>query len=207
MVGDKLPNACAADVVVADFDNGIKLAASVEQLAPVMIVSEEDGEAATREAFESGVSGYLQSCSSIDSIVNGVRIIANGGVVIDPVVASRVMSDLNAERLTKRELAVLSLLVQGMTDKAIATRLGNAVGTIKCHLKQLRGKLKASSRSEAIVIAQRRGLLPREFQRRRVPSVSPAQFKLKRPTAGAKSLGPLPVVSRRTAAPGQHAEL
>lgn len=165
IVGSRFPNPCTADVVVADFDNGVRLATSAEQTPPVMIVSEEDGEAATRKALESGVCGYLLSCTPIETIVSGVRMIVNGGVVIDPFVASRVMNNLNAERLTKRELAVLGLLVQGLTDKAIALRLGNAVGTIKCHLKNLRGKLKASSRTEAIIIAQRRGLLPSELLR------------------------------------------
>lgn len=172
-VGDTLPLARTASIVIADFDNGVKLAATAGQLPPVMIVSEEDGEAATREALASGVCGYLLSHSPIDAIVNGVRIVVNGGVVIDPFVAARVLSNLNAERLTKRELAILGLLVQGLTDKAIATRLGNAVGTVKCHLKHLRSKLKAGSRTEAILIAQRRGLLPRETPRRRVSPVSP----------------------------------
>ena len=170
--GDTLPVARTANIVIADFDNGVKLAATAGRVPPVMIVSEEDGESATREALESGVFGYLLCRSPIESVVNGARIIVNGGVVIDPFVASRVLNSLNAERLTKRELTVLSMLVEGLTDKAIASRLGNAVGTIKSHLKQLPKKLKASSRTEAILIAQRRCLLPRELPSHRVSPVS-----------------------------------
>jgi DNA-binding NarL/FixJ family response regulator len=167
IVNDVMPVAHAADLIVADFDNGLTLALAHRTL-PVMIVSHEDGEAAIRQALDAGVRGYLLSASPVDSIIEGARSIVRGGIVLDSFAISKVMTSLNAEQLTNRELEVLCLLTQGMTDKQIANRLGNAVGTIKYHVKQLRNKLDAGSRTEAILIAQRRGLFPREAPARRV---------------------------------------
>jgi DNA-binding NarL/FixJ family response regulator len=170
----------AADVIVADFDSGVKIALEQDpRILPVMIVSHEDGEAAIRQALESGVRGYLLTGSPIESIIDGARTVARGGIVIDPFVISKVMSSLNAEPLTRRELEVLSLLMRGLTDKQIAGRLGNAVGTIKYHVKQLRNKLDAGSRTEAILIAQRRGLFPREAVARGAESKSVVQPRVR----------------------------
>lgn len=175
VIADTAASTCTAGVVVADFDTGVKLALERARPLPIMIVSHEDGEAAIRHALESGVRGYLLLESPIESVIDGARTIVRGGIVIDPVAVSKIMNSLNAERLTKRELEVLCLLTQGMTDKQIASRLGNAVGTIKYHVKQLRHKLDASSRTEAIFIAQQRGLLPREPPARRATPTAPGQ--------------------------------
>ncbi len=159
--GSTPPAASAAVVVIADFDNGVRLL-TAGLTHPVMIVSHEDGEMAIRQALASGVRGYLLLGSPIASILNGARTIVRGGFVIDPFAASQMLNSLNAERLTKRELDVLGLLMRGLSDKVIASRLGAAAGTIKCHVRQLRKKLKAKSRTEAVLIAQKRGLLARE---------------------------------------------
>jgi DNA-binding NarL/FixJ family response regulator len=151
-----------ADAIVADYENGVRYASTKRELeTPVMIVSQEDGEAAIREALDAGVRGYLLIGSPIEVIVNSVRAMLRGGFVIDPVAASKMLRSLNAEPITKRELAVLQLLMHGLSDKQMASRLGIALGTVKCHLKRLRWKLKASNRTEAILIAQHRGLVPR----------------------------------------------
>lgn len=162
IVGDALPVTRLVDVVVADFDNGMKLvSAQTGHELPVMIVSSEDGEASIREALAAGIRGYLLLSSPIGTVVDSARAIVGGGLIIDPYAAARMMDGLNDPQLTKRESAVLRLLVRGLSDKEMATRLGCATGTIKCHVKNLRKKLKAKSRTEAIFTAQRRGLLPR----------------------------------------------
>ncbi len=176
VIVDTAVAAHTADLVVADFDNGVKFARErTRHGLPVMIVSHEDGEAAIRQALESGVLGYLLIGSPVESIIDGARTIVRGGIVIDPYAVSKIMNSLKAEQLTKRELDVLGLLMRGLTDKQIANRLGNAVGTIKYHVKQLRNKLDASSRTEAVLIAQRRGLFPREASARQALPKSLAQ--------------------------------
>lgn len=64
-----------------------------------------------------------------------------------------------SERLTPRELQVLSLLAEGLANKAIALRLGISDQTVKFHVAAISGKLGASNRTEAVRLALRRGLV------------------------------------------------
>lgn len=167
IVGDEVPAPRIVDVVVADFDNGMKLvSAQTGRKLPVMIVSSEVGETPIREALSARIRGYLLLDSPIGAVVDSARAIVRGGLIIDPRAAATMMNGLNDPQMTKRELEVLRLLVRGLSDKEIAFRLGCATGTIKCHVKHLRKKLNAKSRAEAIFTAQRRGLLPREISGR-----------------------------------------
>ena len=61
--------------------------------------------------------------------------------------------------MTARESEVLRLVVEGVGNKSIARRLTIAVGTVKSHLKAIFGKLSVESRTQAIAVAERRGLL------------------------------------------------
>jgi DNA-binding NarL/FixJ family response regulator len=67
--------------------------------------------------------------------------------------------------LTAREETILGEMMLGMSNKAIARELALAVGTVKTHVKSILAKLNAGSRTEAVSIAQRRGILRQEHQR------------------------------------------
>jgi DNA-binding NarL/FixJ family response regulator len=163
MVGNSLSVARSVDVVIADFDNGIRISvAETGRAPPVVIVASEDGEASIRQALAAGIRGYWLPGAPVQAVVDSVRVAIRGGLSIDPRASAKMLDRWNDEPLTKREVAVLGLLVRGLSDKEMASRLGCATGTIKCHLKQVRQKLKAKSRTHAIFIAQRRGLLPRD---------------------------------------------
>ena len=65
-----------------------------------------------------------------------------------------------AEQLTPRELDVLKLLAEGLPNKGVASRLEVSEHTVKCHVNSIMGKLNAQSRTEAVILATRLGLLP-----------------------------------------------
>ena len=154
--------------IVADCEAGIRLAlAGREAGPPVLIVTTDDSEVSIRRAIAAGVRGYLLPGSTLESVVQAVRSVARGGTAIDPVVAAKMLQSLNGETLTCRELEVLRLLMEGLGNKVIAQELGIALGTAKSHVKNLLAKLNATSRTEVVAIAQRRGLLPPEIPRRR----------------------------------------
>lgn len=150
------------DVVLADCEDGIRLAQAGKSSAfRVLIVTADASEANIRLAVAAGVRGYLLlPGSTLESIVQAVRTVARGGSAIDPVAATRMMESFTAEKLTPRELDVLTLLTRGMRNKAVAQHLGITPGTVKSHVKHVFAKLHATSRMEAVLIAQRRGLLP-----------------------------------------------
>jgi DNA-binding CsgD family transcriptional regulator len=71
---------------------------------------------------------------------------------------------MKQQALTRRESDILRHMMQGLSNKAIACRLTLAVGTVKTHVKSILEKLDAVSRTEAVAIAQRRGMLSEEAQ-------------------------------------------
>jgi DNA-binding NarL/FixJ family response regulator len=148
------------DVIVADYNSGLRLIeANADLSRRMLILTERDGQAKIRHALERGVRGYLLSGCSLAELLNGICVVHNGGVALDPVVASRIAETLNQPALTHTERAVLDQMMLGLSNKRIALRQGVAVGTVKTHVKSILAKLKAASRTEAVVTARRRGLV------------------------------------------------
>lgn len=147
-------------VVVSDYDGGTRLmAARRSSRFRVLILTDDDSEVSIRRAVELGIGGYLPLSSGVESVVHAVRCIHNGGTAIAPHVMTKMAMSLRSRPLTEREIEVLSLIMQGLPDKAIARRLERSVGTAKSHVKAILMKLEASSRVEAVAVARRRGLV------------------------------------------------
>jgi DNA-binding NarL/FixJ family response regulator len=158
---------CRDSVLVADSETGVRVASRVRPIGGrVLIVTPDESEASVRCALEAGVRGYLLLTCTPDAIVQAIRRVHDGGTIVDPIVATKVVASLSGRALTDRELDVLGLLMLGLGDKAIARRLDIRLGTVKTHMKAVRVKLAAGSRTEAVVIAQRRGLVPEEVTTR-----------------------------------------
>jgi DNA-binding NarL/FixJ family response regulator len=150
----------AADIVVADYDTGLRLIASGDPLGRrVMILTSSDSEAKICHALEQGARGYMLLGCSLADLAEGLRSVYTGGIALGPLVASRVADGMKQQALTRRETDILRYMIQGMSNKAIASRLTLAVGTVKTHVKSVLEKLDASSRTQAVSIAQRRGML------------------------------------------------
>ena len=152
------------DVVLADCRTGIHLARcarSGRQTAHprIVIITRDESEASIRCAMEAGARGYLFLGATPNAVIEAIRCAAHGGIALDPFVATKMLNSLNGESITSRELQVLGLVMRGSSDKAIASGLGIALGTVKSHVKRLLAKLEANSRTEAAAIAQRRGLV------------------------------------------------
>jgi len=154
---------CSADVVVASHELGADLAAQSRRQSvsttPVVIVGGIDREWAIRGAIESGVRGYLLSGCPFDELVACVRAVHRGTRYLTPQAAIRLADSVSVESLTPREEEVLSLVAEGLCNKAIARRMDIAVGTVKSHLKSAFEKLQVGSRTQAIAAVERRGLL------------------------------------------------
>lgn len=149
----------SADVVVADYDSGLRLTETARGRR-VVILTSSDSEARICHALERGARGYLLLGGSLQDLVDGIRSVHDGGVAVGPLVASRIAEKMNQQALTAREEAVLRLMMLGLSNKRIAVKLTVAEGTVKTHVKSILGKLNAACRTEAVAIAQRRGILP-----------------------------------------------
>jgi DNA-binding NarL/FixJ family response regulator len=154
-------------VLVADTETGVHMVNSESSLGGrVLIVTPDASEASVRCALQAGIRGYLLLASTLDVVAQAIRCVYDGGTMIDPVVTSKVVGSRATRELTDRELDVLGQLMLGLRDKAIAKILAIGLGTVKAHMKRIRAKLDAATRTEAMVIAQRRGLVPEEVTAR-----------------------------------------
>jgi len=149
-----------ADVVIADYESGLRLIAAGGALGRrVMILTHSDSEAKICHALEQGARGYILCGCGLQDLVDGLRSVHLGGIALGPLVASRIADRMKQQALTRREGDILRYMMLGMSNKAIATKLTLAVGTVKTHVKAVLEKLDASSRTQAVSIAQRRGIL------------------------------------------------
>jgi len=163
--GLRLPGRRSVDVVLADYANGVPLAmqAARESIAPgvpkIVILTAIDREWEIRSALARGVRGYLLVGCTLDELADGLRAVHRGARHLSPRAAARLAESISIEPLTAREEQVLRLVVEGLCNKAIGGRLGIAVGTVKSHLKSTFEKLHVRSRTQAVAVVERRGLL------------------------------------------------
>ena len=127
--------------------------------ARVLVLTTFDGDADIQRALEAGARGYLLKNVRRAALIEAVRAVAAGQRYLPPATAARLVEAMESERLTARELDVLRLLAQGERNREIAKTLGLAEPTVKIHVNNLLRKLEAKDRTEATVIALRRGLI------------------------------------------------
>jgi DNA-binding CsgD family transcriptional regulator len=129
-----------------------------------MILTHSASEAMIFHALEQGARGYLLFGCSLEDVIDGLRSVHGGGVALGPLVVSRMADWIKQQALTLREEDILRQMMLGLSNKVIARKLTLAVGTVKTHVKAILYKLDARSRTEATVIAQRRGILREECE-------------------------------------------
>ncbi len=118
-------------------------------------------------AIEAGTNGFLLKSSRIDAIADAIHAIAEGGSVIDPALAGRVMRKLreptitvddHLQMLSPSEREVLSHLAAGRSNREIAARVCLSESAVKKHVTSLMRKIEVQSRTEAAIFALRVGL-------------------------------------------------
>lgn len=159
---------CHADLVICDYVTGLEFARTDKALAQtgkqarLLVLTERDGEQSVRQAMQYGVHGYLLRGAGIEDLVQAVRTVGRGQRFLSPSVAQRMADSMARESLTEREAEVLDLLAAGYSNKIIASHLGITAGTVKTHVQAIMGKLNAASRTQAVSIAMKRGLVSME---------------------------------------------
>jgi two-component system NarL family response regulator len=127
--------------------------------ALILVLTTFDGDADIQRALEAGARGYLLKSVRRAILIEAVRAVAAGDRYLPPTTAARLVEAMEAEPLTAREFDVLRLLAQGERNREIADTLGLAEPTVKIHVNNLLRKLQAKDRTEAAMIALKRGLI------------------------------------------------
>ncbi len=166
-----LPEAIAGreiQAILADIDwmaDDLDDAGGLPALPPILLLA--DDEEAGFGALSAGFRGVLLRDSDVDEIVAGLRSLAAGLAIFDPRILPLLRSGSmpapeaheEIEVLSPREIEVLNLVARGYPNKAIALELGISEHTVKFHVGSVLGKLGAASRSEAVAIAMRHGMV------------------------------------------------
>ncbi|MEZ4861455.1 MAG: response regulator transcription factor [Caldilineaceae bacterium] len=119
-------------------------------------------------AIKSGALGYLLKDTETDQLLQAIRDVNDGKSSLDPNVALRVIRELNHQSnlpptedpLTERELEVLQLVAQGLTNQEIADRLTLGERTVGNHISSILSKLHLANRTQAALYALREGIAP-----------------------------------------------
>ena len=151
-----------SDVVLLDADEGAAHTLDAGAGPPVVALM-SDPARVLRDRWPGRLRGALPRDASGAEIAAAIQAVGAGLVALHPRTLGRAVVGRRAraavEALTPRELDVLAMLAEGLGNKAIADRLGISAHTAKFHVAAILGKLGAGSRTEAVTIGMRRGLV------------------------------------------------
>jgi two-component system, NarL family, response regulator YdfI len=154
-------------LVESDIDEGISEALETSASGAPLILLVRDSAAVSVEAFRHGVRAVLRSNVTGPQIAAAIEAVAAGLSVVEPEDFERFLPPLTSnqvpeqivEAMTHREIEVLRAMAEGLANKEIAARLGISEHTVKFHVGSIMGKLGAASRTEAVMLGIRRGLV------------------------------------------------
>jgi two-component system NarL family response regulator len=127
--------------------------------ARIIILTTFDGDEDIYRAMRAGAKAYLLKDVKREELFQCIREVHAGKFFIPPGVAAKLAGRQAAEELTARELEVLQLLAEGKPNKLIAAAMSIAEVTVKSHVRAIFTKLNVLSRTEAIAVASRSGLI------------------------------------------------
>jgi DNA-binding NarL/FixJ family response regulator len=127
--------------------------------ARIVVLTTYSGDVQATRALKAGASGYLLKNMLRTDLVDTIRCVHAGGRRIPPEIASEVAMHMSADNLSEREIEVLRTVASGCSNKIVGERLFIAEDTVKTHMKSILAKLGANDRTQAVLIAIKRGFL------------------------------------------------
>lgn len=163
------------DLVVLDLHmpgmGGLRAIRQLKEVHPtisILVLTVEDSETVLVEAVRAGAAGYVLKDASAEGVAQAIRVIVQGGTVLDSQLLLKALKggvaqtpgpkEESVDPLTPRELEVLRLLAAGLGNQEIADQLGTSRVTAKKHVHHIIGKLQVSDRTQAVLKAFRLGL-------------------------------------------------
>jgi DNA-binding NarL/FixJ family response regulator len=153
------------DVVIIDpWRAGVDVGAVVGRVqsdhgAPIVIFTSDGGARLLSEALKAGVKGYVRKDSPSEDLIRAVEAARSGEFYIDPGLSSTIVLEEGDRTLSARQHEILQMLADGMQTDAVAQQLGLSTETVRTHTKRILAKLDASTRTQAVAIGIRHGLI------------------------------------------------
>jgi two-component system, NarL family, response regulator LiaR len=165
-----VPDIAVLDIGLPGID-GIELTRKIRQAGlqtRVVILTMHDVEGEVFGALAAGADAYCVKSGDPSGVITAVRTAMEGGAYFDPAVAHIVLSQFgisaasrrtDSSPLTPRETEIVRLIADGLSNVEIAGRLALGLGTVKGHIRDILEKLSVADRTQAAVLALRRGLI------------------------------------------------
>ncbi|BAZ25702.1 two-component response regulator [Kalymmatonema gypsitolerans NIES-4073] len=161
------------DLVVMDIGlprlDGIAATQQIKAALPethVVMLTSHQTDTEIIAALSSGADAYCIKGASVERLMSAIAAAVEGATYLDPQIARRVIDNLkppspsgNAANLSQRELEVLRLMVEGLSNPEIAQKLYLSPNTVKTHVRGIMNKLSVDDRVQAAVVALRSGLV------------------------------------------------
>ncbi len=168
------------DVILMDLNmphcSGLEAIQAIRTRLPrvsILVLTVSDRESDLFAAMKFGARGYILKNTDPEELVGAISHIARGGVIISPLMATKLLSEFQEQDihiadtaaevdavLSPREIEVLKLVARGDTNRDIAYSLFISENTVKTHLSNIMEKLHLANRSQAAAYAVKRGLVP-----------------------------------------------
>jgi len=173
LVEERVPDVVLMDLIMPGMD-GVEATRLAKDLSPrtqiVVLTSYHDDEHIF-PALQAGALSYILKDVEMDELADAVFKAARGEATLHPQIASRVIQELHGRKatentvgvdLTKREMEILKMLAQGMSNSEIAEKFVISKHTVKGHVSNILSKLHLADRTQAAVYAWQRGVVSRE---------------------------------------------
>jgi len=158
------------DVIIIDSNSIRDLSLGPISQAAIVLLSEVHDARSVARLLRIGVRAILSRESDPDNVLSAINAVCEGLVLLSTATAESLAAvyrdqplegeDQVSEEITSRETEVLRMLAEGLANREIGTRLGISEHTVKFHISSILDKLGASTRTEAVTLGIRRGLIP-----------------------------------------------
>lgn len=169
LVDELKPDIALLDIQMPGL-SGVEVTRQIKVLFPkvrILILTAFDDDPYVFAVLQAGADGYLLKTLEVDDLIRAVRAVHRGESALSPEITEMVLKQLKSGRpagaakqiegLTARELEVLRLVADGLTNKSIGAQLGINDRTVRGHLANIFGKLGVASRTEAVTEALKKG--------------------------------------------------
>lgn len=159
--GEHQPDVTLMDLRMPQMGGVEAITAICTQFKParIIVLTTYNGDEDIYRGLQAGAKGYLLKDAKPNELLNAIRIVNRGQQYIPPEVGAKLVQRMSNPELSDRELEVLRLMGQGMSNSEIATALTIGESTVKSHVNRILSKLGVSDRTQAVITAVKRGIV------------------------------------------------